>query len=106
VYLPSSVRRSGRTGPGQEPTSARDITKALGADGNGLFSQRVTNDKRALEEVIGKVSTLADVVTWAIDLHGSESALLTALLLDRGANDPVRARPDGEPGRQLLPRRG
>jgi transposase len=57
---------------------------ALDADGNGLFSQRVANDERALEEVIGKVSALADVVTWAIDLHGSESALLVALLLGRG----------------------
>jgi transposase len=57
---------------------------ALDADGEGLFSQRVANDERALAEVIGKVCALADVVTWAIDLHGSESALLVALLLDRG----------------------
>lgn len=57
---------------------------ALDADGEGLFSQRVANDERALAEVIGKVSALADVVTWAIDLHGSESALLVALLLDGG----------------------
>jgi transposase len=57
---------------------------ALDADGSGLFSRRVANDERALAEVIRKVSGLADVVTWAIDLHGSESALLVALLLDGG----------------------
>jgi hypothetical protein len=44
----------------------------------------VANDEPALVEVIEKVCSLADVVTWAIDLHGSESALLVALLLDRG----------------------
>jgi transposase len=57
---------------------------ALDADGQRLFSQRVANDERALAAAIGKVSALADVVTWAIDLHGSESALLVALLLERG----------------------
>jgi len=54
------------------------------ADGRGLFSQRVLNDEQALTEVIGKAGALADVVTWAVDLHSSESALLVALLLDRG----------------------
>lgn len=57
---------------------------ALDADGQRLFSQRVANDERALAVAIGKVSALAGVVTWAIDLHGSESALLVALLLERG----------------------
>jgi Transposase len=57
---------------------------ALDADGQRLFSQRVANDERALAAAIGKVSALAGVVTWAIDLHGSESALLVALLLERG----------------------
>ena len=57
---------------------------ALDADGRRLFSQRVANDERALAVAIGKVSALAGVVTWAIDLHGSESALLVALLLERG----------------------
>jgi transposase len=57
---------------------------ALDADGQRLFSQRVANDERALAVAIGKVSALAGVVTWAIDLYGSESALLVALLLERG----------------------
>jgi transposase len=57
---------------------------AVGSEGQGLFSQRVLNDEPALAEVIRKVGALADVVTWAVDLHSSESALLVALLLDRG----------------------
>lgn len=57
---------------------------AVGADGGGLFSQRVAKDERPLAEVIGKAGARAEVVTWAIDLHSSESALLVALLLDRG----------------------
>jgi transposase len=56
----------------------------LNGDGQGLSSQRVANDEPALAGVIEEVSALADVVTWAIDLHGSESVLLVALLLERG----------------------
>jgi hypothetical protein len=37
-----------------------------------------------LLEVIEQVMGPAERVTWAIDLHGSESALLLALLLDHG----------------------
>lgn len=73
-----------RTWAGVDIGKGHHHVVALDADGNGLFSQRVANDERALVEVIGKVSALADVVTWAVDLHGSESALLVALLLDRG----------------------
>jgi transposase len=53
-------------------------------DGERLLSRRVANDEAALLEVIGQVMGLAGRVTWAIDLHGSESALLLALLLDHG----------------------
>lgn len=53
-------------------------------DGERLLSQRVANDEGALLEVIGEVVGLAGQVTWAIDLHSSESALLLALLLDHG----------------------
>jgi transposase len=56
----------------------------LDADGEKLFSQRVANDEPALAAVIARVSALAGTVAWAIDLHGSESALLVALLLEAG----------------------
>lgn len=56
----------------------------LDADGRGLLSQRVANDEPALARVIEQVTALAGTVTWAIDLHGSESALLVAMLLGGG----------------------
>jgi transposase len=56
----------------------------LDADGERLLSQRVANDEAALAEVIGRARALAGEVTWAIDLNSGESALLVALLLDRG----------------------
>ncbi|MEV3927678.1 IS110 family transposase [Actinomadura coerulea] len=51
-------------------------------DGERLLSRRVANDEAALLEVIGQVMDVAGQVTWAIDLHSSESALLLTLLLD------------------------
>lgn len=53
-------------------------------DGERLLSHRVANDETALLEAIGQVMDLAGQVTWAIDLHSSESVLLLALLLDHG----------------------
>lgn len=38
----------------------------LDADGRGLFSQRVANGEPALARVIGRATTMAHVVTWAI----------------------------------------
>jgi transposase len=52
----------------------------LDADGRGVFSQRVANDESALARVIEQVTAMAKTVTWAIDLHGGESALLVVLL--------------------------
>lgn len=53
-------------------------------DGERVFSRRVANDETALLGVIGDVLALAEEVTWAIDLHSSESVLLLTLLLDHG----------------------
>lgn len=53
-------------------------------DGERVFSRRVANDETALLGMIGDVLALAEEVTWAIDLHSSESVLLLTLLLDHG----------------------
>ena len=53
-------------------------------DGERLLSRRVANHEPALLEVIEQVMGLGGRVTWAIDLHGSESALLLAVLFDYG----------------------
>lgn len=49
--------------------------------GEKALSRRVANDESDLLTLIGDVSSLAAEVTWAIDLHSSESALLLALLV-------------------------
>lgn len=51
--------------------------------GERRLSRRVANDEPALLGLIGEVTAMAEDVTWAIDLHSSESALLVALLLTR-----------------------
>jgi transposase len=63
-----------------------DISKqhhAVVVDDHGtrVLSRRVANDQAALVELIGQVTELAGAVTWAVDLHSSEAALLVALLL-------------------------
>lgn len=54
------------------------------AEGKRVFSRRVANDEDTLLTVIGDVCALAQRIRWAIDLNGTESALLPALLLDHG----------------------
>ncbi|MER5321086.1 IS110 family transposase [Streptosporangium roseum] len=54
------------------------------ADGTRVFSRRVANDETALLETIEDVLGHAEEITWAIDLHCSESVLLLTLLLDHG----------------------
>jgi hypothetical protein len=58
---------------------------AVVVDGGGAraLSRRVANDEPALLELIDEVTAISDDVTWAIDLHSSESGLLVALLLAR-----------------------
>jgi hypothetical protein len=78
--LASSARRSGWTAPELEWTSARNTTTWWPwRRWRGLFPQRVVNDELALTEMIREAGALAEVVTWAIDLHSCESALLVAL---------------------------
>lgn len=54
----------------------------IDAEGRRLFSQRVTNDETALQELMQAVARLAHggEVTWAIDLNHGGAALLIALL--------------------------
>lgn len=52
--------------------------------GRNLFSRRVRNDEHDLLALIGDVEDLAEETVWAIDIHGSESALLVAQLLAHG----------------------
>jgi len=49
-------------------------------DGTTLWSSKVINDETAILEAIGEVRARADQVTWAVDVTGTMSGLLLALL--------------------------
>jgi transposase len=52
--------------------------------GASVFSRKVDNDETAILTAIGEVLTLAGRVHWAIDIGGTSSALLLALLAAHG----------------------
>lgn len=52
--------------------------------GATLWSQKVVNDEAAILAAIGEVLALADEVHWAVDISGTASALLLALLAAHG----------------------
>jgi transposase len=52
--------------------------------GASVFSRKVDNDETAMLTVIGEVLALAGQVQWAIDIGGTASALLLALLAAHG----------------------
>ena len=49
-------------------------------DGATLWSSKVINDETAILDAIGQVGDRADQVTWAVDVTGTMSGLLLALL--------------------------
>lgn len=52
----------------------------IDADGRTLLSQKVANDEAAITSTIAAVVALAAVVRWAVDIIGTPSALVLALL--------------------------
>ncbi|MDQ0987637.1 IS110 family transposase [Streptomyces sp. V2I9] len=55
-------------------------------DGTGatLWSKKVDNDESAILTALGEILDLADQVHWAVDISGTSSALLPALLAAHG----------------------
>jgi transposase len=54
------------------------------AAGSAVWSQKVDNDEGAILDALGQVLALAGTVYWAVDIHGTASALLLALLAAHG----------------------
>ncbi len=52
--------------------------------GSRLWSRKVVNDEAAILEAIGEVRSRAQQVSWAVDITGTSSALLLALLTAHG----------------------
>ena len=56
-----------------------EVVDACGAT---LLSRRVRNDQVEIDAILAAVVPLAETVLWAVDIVGSPSALLLALLAD------------------------
>ncbi|MBV6702723.1 IS110 family transposase [Kitasatospora aureofaciens] len=52
--------------------------------GAALWSRKIDNDESAILTAIGEILALADRVAWAVDISGTASALLLALLAAHG----------------------
>ena len=52
--------------------------------GTTLWSKKVDNDETAILTALGEILELADEVRWAVDISGTSSALLLALLAAHG----------------------
>ncbi|MEU0950726.1 IS110 family transposase [Streptomyces canus] len=59
---------------------------AAAVDDNGvtLWSKKIINDEAAILTAMGEILDLADAVHWAVDISGTSSALLLALLAAHG----------------------
>lgn len=53
--------------------------------GTTLWSRRIANDETAILTAIGEIMGLAEEVEWAVDISGTASALLLALLAAHGS---------------------
>ncbi|MFI0815079.1 transposase, partial [Streptomyces sp. NPDC021115] len=52
--------------------------------GATLWSKKIDNDESAILATLGAILDLADEVHWAVDISGTSSALLLALLAAHG----------------------
>lgn len=52
--------------------------------GSTLWSKKIDNDETAILTAMGEILDLADKVSWAVDISGTSSALLLALLAVHG----------------------
>jgi hypothetical protein len=68
-----------------------------------LWSKKVDNDESAILTAMGEILDLADEVHWAVDIPGTSSALLPALLAVHGQQAVLRIRPQGQPHVGRLP---
>src|SRR5262245_17162793 len=68
---------------------------AVDESGFQVWSKKIDNDEAAVLEAITEALAMADAVDWAIDLSGTASALLLALLASHGQ------RPVYVPGRTV-----
>lgn len=70
---------------GVDAGKAHHWAAAVDETGTQVWSKKITNDESVILDAIGEAFALAGVVSWAVDIAGTSSALLLALLAAHGA---------------------
>ncbi|MGW0512413.1 IS110 family transposase [Streptomyces olivaceoviridis] len=78
-----SERRS-RVWAGIDAGKVHHWAAVVDATGATLWSKRIENDESAVPTAFGEILEIADEVRWAVDISGTSSALLLALLAAHG----------------------
>lgn len=76
--------RRGRIWTGIDAGKGHHWAAAVDETGATLWSKKVDNDESATLTAMGEILDLADEVHWAVDISGTSSALLLALLAAHG----------------------
>ncbi|MEP7180482.1 MAG: IS110 family transposase, partial [Pseudonocardiales bacterium] len=79
---------SGRAWAGIDIGKTHHWVCVLDADGAVMLSAKLANDESDIVSLIATVTALAEQLVWAVDIIGSPSALILALLAKAG--QPVR----------------
>ena len=80
TMLPKGAARPDQLFVGVDVGKAHHWVCAVDPNGHSLLSVKVVNDEAAISEIIATIHESADHVRWAVDIVGSPSALLLALL--------------------------
>ncbi|MFF3489702.1 IS110 family transposase [Streptomyces sp. NPDC002701] len=76
--------RRGRVWAGIDAGKGHHWAAVVDETGATLWSKKVDNDESAILTAMGEILDLADEVKWAVDISGTSSALLLALLSAHG----------------------
>lgn len=76
--------RAGELWAGIDAGKAHHWVTVVDQTGGRVWSKKVDNDESAILDALGEVLGLAETVHWAVDISGTASALLLALLAGHG----------------------
>ncbi|MEU0211320.1 IS110 family transposase [Streptomyces canus] len=77
-------KRYGQAWCGIDAGKAHHWAAVVDETGGTLWSKKIDNDETAILTALGEILDLADEVRWAVDISGTASALLLALLAAHG----------------------
>ncbi|GGQ83252.1 IS110 family transposase [Streptomyces asoensis] len=77
-------RRTGRVWAGVDAGKGHHWAAVVDETGATLWSKKIDNDESAILAALGEILGLTDEVRWAVDICGTSSALLLALLAAHG----------------------